>query len=125
MQSLANHLRLTGRARGGRKGRGKGGKKLGVRGGLINKDNLVNVGPRSRTAEVARQSRKQDWKEWLEKFKSETQAKVDKCRRDNITCPECREKISLVTFYNHRTKGGCTKAEPRLKMSNWSLDEYL
>lgn len=124
---MANHLKLTGRARGGggRRGRGKGGKKLGVRGGLINKDNLINVGPRSRTAEVARQNRKQDWKEWVDQFKLETQGKVDKCRRDIITCPECREKISTANFYNHRIKGHCTKAEPRLKMSNWSLDEYL
>ena len=40
---------------------GKGGRKLGVRGGLVDKNNLLAAGPRIAIGRDARKARKADW----------------------------------------------------------------
>ena len=52
------------------RGVGKGGRKLGVRGGLVNKDNLP--GPRSTAGRGARKARREDWMKWTKNYKDET-----------------------------------------------------
>ena len=104
-----------------RTGRGKGGKRLGIRGGLINKDRL---GPRSKTITEAKKLRRQDWQEWVKTYKKQTEEYIKKARKSEIKCSECEEIILKKSYLKHRTERGCHNLDPKLKMSNWTLENY-
>ena len=123
----AGRQRRTGRgARGGRgqrgAGVGKGGRKLGIRGGLVDKDSLP--GPRSAARKSANKARKEDWQRWLSRYTKETEKLIEKSKRENIKCPECKEKITKSVFLNHRLRN-CPQLDPKVKMGNWDISNYF
>ena len=102
--------------------KGKGGRRLGIRGGLVDKDNLP--GPRSTARKAATKARKEDWQKWVNRYTKETEDLVKKCKRENLKCPECKEKLSKSIFVNHRLRN-CPLPDLKLKMSNWELTNYF
>ena len=119
-----------GRGRGGlegaeavRPGIGKGGRKLGIKGGLVDKDRLL-PGPRSTARKAATKARREDWQHWVSRYTKETEKMIGKCRRENIKCPECKELLDKSVFLNHRLRN-CPQQDLKLKMGNWDISNYF
>ena len=109
-------------AAGWTKGRGKGGKRMGIRGGLVSKDCLP---PRGKAIIDAKRNRRNDWQEWVKNYKMQTENLIKKARKTELKCPECEENISKSSFLKHRTERGCINLDPKLKMGNWTIENYL
>ena len=122
--TLFNSRPGRGRAGGRGRGVGKGGRKLGVRGGLVDKNNLLAAGPRTAIGRDARKARKADWQKWVEIYTRETENMIKKTKRDFIKCPECKENISKNGFLNHRTRN-CQERDDKMLMSSWDLQNYV
>ena len=110
-----------GQGRGRRRGVGKGGRKLGVRGGLVDKNNLR---PRPKITTDVRKARKAAWQKWLNIYTTETEKIMKKTKKENVKCPECHEKVMKTVFISHRTKN-CLEQDPRVKMASWDLLDYV
>ena len=113
-----------------KRGRPKGSTKKAtdslVQSGGVAKKPRDSIGLRSKAAkQSASSARKAAWKQWLENYISETEAMVRRCRNMFVKCPECREDIIKDGFVNHRTKRGCRSISDRLKMANWSIENYI
>ena len=93
-----------------------------MRGGLVDKNHLP--GPRSNAGKGGRQARREDWTLWCENYSRATENLIRKCKKDKIKCPECQEKIDKNVFDKHRTRN-CMNIDPKLKLSNWDLGNYL
>jgi len=104
------------------RGRGKGGKRMGIRGGLVSKDSLP---PRGKTVIDAKKHRRNDWQEWVKNYKIQTEKMIKKSKKKEIKCPECEENILKQSFIKHRTERGCMNLDPKLRMGNWDLGNYL
>ena len=104
------------------KGRGKGGRKLRPTQGLLPKDRIQ---PRGRAVLEAKKLRRKDWSDWLNMYKSQTEALLKKIKKRDVKCPECNDLIQKKSFLKHRTERGCPRIDLRIKMSNWSVETYL
>ena len=104
------------------KGRGKGGKRMGIRGGLVNKDCLP---PRGKAVIDAKRNRRNDWQEWVKNYKMQSERLIKKTKKGELKCPECEEMILKQSFLKHRTERGCINLDPKLKMGNWTLENFL
>ena len=104
------------------KGRGKGGRKLRPTQGLLPKDSIQ---PRGRAVLEAKKLRRKDWSDWLNMYKSQTEALLKKIKKRDVKCPECNDLIQKKSFLKHRTERGCPRIDLRIKMSNWSVETYL
>ena len=50
---------------------------------------------------------------------------IKKCKKKEIKCPECEEIVLKQSFLKHGTERGCLNIDPKLKMGNWDLENYL
>ena len=114
--------RGRGPGRGSGRGIGKGGRKLGIRGGLVDKNNLP--GPRSTVGREARKARREDWTSWCKNYTRATNDLIKKSKKDFVKCTECQELVGKTVFDKHRTRN-CVNLDPKLKLCNWDLANYL
>ena len=89
---------------------------------MVSKDSLA---PRGKTVIEAKKNRRNDWQDWVKNYQIQTERLIKKTRRGEIKCPECTENISKKSFMKHRTERGCLNIDPKLKMGNWTLENYL
>ena len=111
------------------KGRGKGGRKLRPTQGLLPKDGRrppTNDPPkRGKIILEAKKLRRKDWSEWLQMYKTQTEAILLKAKKRELKCPECSEIVPKKSFLKHRTERGCTRLDLRIKMAHWSVENYM
>ena len=69
--------------------------------------------------------RRNDWQEWVKHYKMQTENLIKKSRKPELKCPECEVNVSKSSFLKHRTERGCINIDPKLKMGNWTLENYL
>ena len=62
---------------------------------------------------------KAEWRNWLERYVQENTELVQNATSDNLTCSDCGRNIAKATFVNHRTKGHCKHANPKIRLKNW------
>ena len=58
---------------------------------------------------------REEWKNWLENYISETKDVVKHQTGEEINCIDCGKLISRRTFLNHKTKLGCKMMNPKTK----------
>ena len=58
-------------------------------------------------------------------YKKQTEAVLKRVKKRDVKCPECNDLIQRKSFLKHRTERGCPRIDLRIKMSNWSVENYL
>ena len=87
-------------------------------------DNLDLPGKRSKAYRDAMARRRAEWTKFLEDYIASTDSLIQRCRRDTIRCPECRDSIVKEGFMEHRTHRGCQKLDPKLNLANWDVENF-
>ena len=73
----------------------------------------------------AKKERRNDWQNLIKTYKKQTEGMIKKCKKKKIECPECEEIVLKQSFLKHRTERGCLNIDPKLKLGNWDLENYL
>ena len=74
---------------------------------------------------MQKKQRRNDWQEWVKNYKMQTERLLKKTKKREIKCPECDDIIQKTSFLKHRTERGCLNLDPKLKMGNWDIENYL